>query len=81
VPPPGEVTATQEFYFGLSILQLVEDIYFDFKLDRSVWADDPRIGGWVHLFKTWKCVPAVASAWDSERNTFRKDFQVFWDGL
>jgi hypothetical protein len=81
VPPPGDVVATQEFYFGLSILQLVEDIYFDFKLDRPVWAKDPRIGGWNNLFRTWKRVPEVAEAWASAQGTFRKDFQIFWEGL
>lgn len=71
MPLPSDDTATQEFYFGLSILQLVEDIYFDLKLDRPVWANDPRIGGWNNLFMTRKRVPEVAAARASARDTFR----------
>ena len=79
VPPPGDVKATNEFYFGLAVLQLVEDIYFDFKLDRDEWLNDPRIGGWKHLFETWKAVPEVATVWASTQNAFREDFQHFWE--
>jgi hypothetical protein len=75
----GDEREIQEFYFALALLQLVEDIYFDFKLDRDEWLNDPRIGGWKDLFETWKAVPQVALAWASARTTFRKDFQHFWE--
>jgi hypothetical protein len=78
-PSPSNDQATQEFYFGLALLQLAEDIYFDFKLDRDEWLNDPRIGGWKCLFETWKASPQVAMAWTSARSTFRKDFQHFWE--
>lgn len=81
VPQPNNQGATQEFYFSLCIVQLVEDLFFDFQLDHKVWFDDPDIGGWRYLFQTWKRVPEVASAWAAVRNTFREDFQRFWDGL
>jgi hypothetical protein len=80
--PAGVVRpATEEFYFGMCILQLMEDLYFDFQLDRKEWLRDPRIGGWRFLFQRWKAVPAVAAAWTAERDTFRKDFQLFWKSL
>ena len=80
--PAGVVRpATEEFYFGMCILQLMEDLYFDFQLDRKEWLQDPRIGGWRFLFQRWKTVPAVAAAWTAEMDTFRKDFQLFWKSL
>lgn len=73
--------AVMEFYFSMTIIQLMEDLYFDFQLDHGKWFHDPRIGGWRYLFERWKYVPAVAAAWAAERDTFRKDFQLFWNAL
>jgi len=70
-----------EFYFSMSILQLMQDLYLDYQLDHARWLRDPRIGGWKHLFLRWKTVPAVAGAWAAERDAFRKDFQLFWNSL
>jgi hypothetical protein len=81
VPHPANRATTQEFYFSLCIIQLVEDLFCDFQLHHKVWLEDPHIGGWRYLFKTWKRVPEVASAWAAARNTFREDFQLFWDSL
>jgi hypothetical protein len=81
VAPDAVRPAIEEFYFGMCILQLMEDLYFDFQLDHKEWFHDPRIGGWRFLFQRWKTVPAVAAAWTAERDTFRKDFQLFWKSL
>jgi hypothetical protein len=77
----GPRPATEEFYFSMCVIQLMEDLYFDFQLAHKKWFHDPRIGGWRYLFKRWKSVPAVSSAWAAERDTFRKDFQLFWSTL
>jgi hypothetical protein len=78
ITPTAARSTIEEFYFCMSLIQLVEDIYFEFELDRPEWFNDPRIGGWRYLFKTWRNVPTVASVWDAQRNTFRADFQQFW---
>jgi hypothetical protein len=74
-----------EYFFCMTLLQLVEDIFFDFQLDRGdKWVCDPRIGGWMEIFKTWSnsnTVPAMARTWAAVSKTFRKDFQHFWNGL
>lgn len=77
----GERKPAEEFYFCMCLIQLVEDFFFEFELDREKWSGDPRIEGWTYLFRTWKTVPAVAETWRSQRNTFRKDFQLFWERL
>ena len=71
----------QEFYFCSRIIQLVEDIYYDFKLDEERWKLDPRIGGWRQLFSNWKAVPEMTSAWESQKHTFRGDFQAYWEWI
>jgi hypothetical protein len=69
----------EEFYFVMSLLQLVEDIYFDFQLDKSEWWDDPRIKGWRTFFTHWAKASAVDEVWHLKKDTFRKDFQKFWE--
>jgi hypothetical protein len=69
----------EEFYFVMSLLQLVEDIYFDFQLDKSEWWDDPRIKGWRTFFTHWAKASAVDEVWHLKKDTFRQDFQKFWE--
>jgi uncharacterized membrane protein len=79
--PCGVGNPVGEFYFSMALLQLVEDLYFELELDREEWFKDPHIGGWRYLFRLWKRVPAVQAAWNSQRPTFRLDFQRFWDNI
>lgn len=77
----GQADSVAEFYFCMCLIQLVEDIYFDFGLDHLERRDDPRIGGWMNLFKAWKQSSRVKQVWTSQSGTFRKDFQDFWSSL
>jgi hypothetical protein len=63
------------------LLQLVEDIHFDLQLDKDIWLDDPRIGGWVRLFTDWARSDVVEEVWNSTQQTFRADFRTFWDNI
>ena len=63
----------------MSLLQMVEDIYFDLQLDKVEWWNDPRIYGWRTFFKHWANSSVVTEVWNLKRDTFRKDFQKFWD--
>jgi hypothetical protein len=74
-------TPEADFYFCMTLIQLVEDVYFDFNLDDSKWRGDPRIHGWHTLFVRWKNAPTMQRVWASQRDTYRKDFQVFWEAL
>ncbi len=78
---PGGIHSPEEFYFVMVLLQLVEDVYFDFELERTHWQSDPRIGGWIKLFELWASSKIVKDVWSSKKDTFRKDFQNFWDEL
>ncbi len=78
---PGGVHSPEEFYFVMVLLQLVEDVYFDFQLEKSDWQRDPRIGGWMKLFDHWSSSNIVQDVWHSKKDTFRVDFQNFWEGF
>jgi len=78
---PGGIHSPEEFYFVMVLLQLVEDVYFDFQLDRTDWRADPRIGGWIKLFQQWAGAKIVKDVWTDKKSTFRKDFQNFWEEL
>ena len=69
----------EEFYFVMSLLQLAEDIYFDFQLDKEEWWEDPRIEGWRKFFTDWAQSSVVKEVWLAKKETFRKDFRTFWD--
>ncbi len=81
VMDPQASDPAAEYFFCMTLIQLVEDIYFDFELDHDRWCDDPRIGGWMTIFKTWAGVPQVNSTWEAGKTTFREDFQLFWNKL
>jgi Patatin-like phospholipase len=78
---PKQSDPAAEFFFCMTLIQLVEDVYFDFQLDRPEWRNDPRIAGWTTIFRRWRYVPAMDSTWNAGKETFRKDFQHFWDNL
>jgi hypothetical protein len=77
----GYPLSPNEFYFVMVLLQLVEDIHFDLQLDKDIWLDDPRIGGWVRLFTDWARSDVVEEVWNSTQQTFRADFRTFWDNI
>ncbi len=76
--PQATASDVDEFYFSMALIQLMEDIYYDFQLDRLGATQDPQIGGWITLFHIWTHVPAVSAAWTAEKETFQKGFQAFW---
>ena len=42
IPPAPVADRVAEFYFCMSLLQLVEDVYFEFELDREQWRKGPQ---------------------------------------
>ncbi len=78
---PGGARKPSDFFFVMVLLQLVEDIYFDFQLERPEWRKDPRIEGWRKLFTEWANAPVVHDVWQAKKATFRVDFQHFWESF
>jgi hypothetical protein len=83
VPPPALNAAAERkaFFFVLDLLQLVENIWFEFKLQSAVNRDNPKNGGWMILFRTWAKAPTVVKTWKASRDSFNTLFQQFFDDL
>ena len=75
------VSDTDRFFFCMRLLQLAEDIYFDLHLEIPAYRDDPKIEGWLTLFRQWSQADPVKKTWKSESLTFQNGFRVFWTAL
>lgn len=69
------------FFFALDLIQLTENIWFEFKLESHVNRDNPKNGGWMTLFHMWAKAPTVVKTWKASRGSFNKLFQQFFDDL
>jgi hypothetical protein len=81
-PPPPELwlpsspaEIRQGFYFSVSLLQMMESVYVDLKLDAD--ADHPDNRGWLNLFKHWSWSGMVRVTWAIAAGTFGLRFQRF----
>lgn len=63
------------FYLCHSLLQLMENVYLDLKLDENHAHPDNR--GWMNLFKHWSGSAMLAATWAVSAATFGARFQSF----
>lgn len=57
--------------------QLMEDVFYSFRLDRYANAPDNR--GWMNLFRRWGRAGAFRDRFQVMRETYSKDFVDFYD--
>jgi len=74
-PGPPVKVAPREFYFCNEIIQLMENVHLDLKLDDTF--DDPDNAGWKDLFLKCSRSATFQSVWEKSRNTYGKRFQYF----
>jgi hypothetical protein len=76
-PPPGRPAAVtpREFYFCNQIIQLMENVHLDLKLDDT-W-DDPDNAGWKDLFLRCSRSGTFRIVWDKSCSTYGKRFHYF----
>jgi hypothetical protein len=76
-PPPGRPVAVtpREFYFCNQIIQLMENVHLDLKLDDT-W-DDPDNAGWKDLFQRCSRSGTFRIVWDKSCTTYGKRFHNF----
>jgi len=72
VPPVGY---RDGFYTGSQMLQLMENVYLDLRLDES-W-DHADNAGWRATFLTWGQSAIVKDAWQLSKKTYGKRFGHF----
>jgi hypothetical protein len=60
---------------GLEILQFMENVYLDLRLD-DFW-EHPDNRGWALLFLSWARSPRLRAIWAAHRSTFGIRFEYF----
>jgi hypothetical protein len=65
----------QEMLMGLELIQLMEDVFLDLRLD-DFW-DHPDNRGWAILFMRWARSPRFRDIWVQTRRTFGIRFEYF----
>ncbi len=63
------------FYFCRELIQLMEDVYLDLRLDTEYAHPDNR--GWMNLFKHWVWCGMVRATWAMCASTYGARFQNF----
>jgi Patatin-like phospholipase len=71
---PAAVT-DEELCIGLELIQLMEDVFLDLRLD-DFW-EHPDNRGWAILFMRWARSPRFRLIWDKTRRTFGIRFEYF----
>jgi hypothetical protein len=81
-PPPGpssEEAFAKAFYFCLSLIQLMEDVYLELGLEASY--DSPDLRGWTNLFHHWTGSGMFQLTYSIAACTFGGQFQSFCERL
>src|SRR5271157_390490 len=77
----GAVTTTvtapqhEEICIGLELIQLMENVFLDLRLD-DFW-EHPDVRGWAILFMRWARSPRFRAIWNLTRRTFGIRFEYF----
>jgi hypothetical protein len=72
---PTVLPNNQEFVIGMELIQLMEDVFMDLRLDEF-W-EHPDNRGWAILFMRWARTPKFQIIWDQTRRTFGIRFEYF----
>ena len=73
VRPPA--VSDDELCIGLELIQLMEDVFLDLRLD-DFW-EHPDNRGWAILFMRWSRSPRFRMVWEQTRRTFGIRFEYF----
>ena len=75
LPSPARAASIAEECLCVELLQLIENVYLDLRLDDNWGHPDNR--GWQRQLLTWVKSGTLQSAWRDNKNTFGLRFQVF----
>jgi hypothetical protein len=71
----SEMVSHDELCIGLELIQLMEDVFLDLRLDES-W-EHPDNRGWAILFMRWARSPRFRMIWNKTHRTFGIRFEYF----
>ena len=66
-------------YFCQQLLQLMEDVFTDIRLDEN--CDHPDTAGWKNLFTTWARSGILQQVWLTARPIYGERFQIYFESL
>ena len=72
-PLPAKMTAAV-----MDVLQLMENVFTEFRFDQPLNMQNPRSGGWITTFRTWVKSPSVFDrTWAKVEDTYQRGFREF----
>ena len=63
------------FFFCNSLIQLMENVYLDLKLEEN--ENDLHNQGWITIFSNWSKSDYFKNAWSKSSNTYGVPFRQF----
>ena len=75
-PKPGAPTEAQ-FVYVVEQLQLMENVFFEFKFEHRAHRANPRSRGWMTVFRQWANSPEFDGVWRRVQHTYNPVFQDF----
>ena len=78
-PPPWASGAPTEaqFVYVVEQLQLMENVFFEFKFEHRAHRANPRSRGWMTVFRQWALSPGFDGVWQRVQHTYNPVFQDF----
>ena len=75
VTKPNAAHRNEELAFGLELIQIMENVFLDLRLD-DFW-EHPDNRGWAILFMRWARSPRLRNIWSEVHRTFGIRFEYF----
>ena len=80
-PPPSRMTP-EMLAFGMELLQLMQNVFTEFKLEGAFNQANPRNSGWIQVFDKWlRSDLFYNQIWPELRNDYHALFRQFVDDL
>lgn len=78
LPPPGQPLDLEIKTATLKVIQLMENVFIEFRLDHEANRANPRNSGWMAVFDHWAKSPILyGQVWPAVRKDYNGLFQKF----
>lgn len=82
VPPPKSQKTPEMVVFSMELLQLMQNVYTEFRLEGAFNQANPRNSGWIQVFYKWLQSDLLYNQiWPDLRNDYHALFRQFVDDL
>jgi hypothetical protein len=76
-----EAARRKAFFVVVELIQIMENVWFDFNLDRAGNRNNPKNQGWMSIFRRWVKADMFPGVWGQVRANYNPLFQDFVDKL